>query len=343
MVRSSVKEPKTVPPAASAIDWPRFVALVAAHRRFLITSHVKPDCDALGSEVGLAGVLAALGKQTTIVNADPTPQHLGFIDPERRIRELGRDVSDADLDGCDALIVVDTSAWGQLGAMADVVRRTQARRLVLDHHVSSDDLGAEEFKDPAAEATGRLVIDAADRLGVPLTAEIARPLFAAIATDTGWFRFPSSTGDTYRAVARLLDAGAEPALIYNALYERHTLARVQLMGRILTRAQTELDGRLIHTVALRTDFAETGAKYSDTEDLVNTTLAVAGTQVAVFLIEQPNGNCKVSLRSRSAVDCSKLSEQFGGGGHKAAAGATLPGPWQDALARMLDAARAAMQ
>jgi len=339
----SVKSRPAVEPPPAAIDWPRFVALVAAHRRFLITSHIKPDCDALGSEVGLAEVLEARGKETLIVNADPTPPHLGFIDPKQRIRELARDVSAEEMARCDCLIVVDTSAWGQLGAMAEVVRETAARKLVLDHHVSSDDLGAEDFKDPQAEATGRLVIDAADRLGVPLTGEMARPLFAAIATDTGWFRFPSTTGDTYRAVGRLLDAGAEPAKIYNALYERHTLARVQLMGRILSRAETDLDGRLIHTCALREDFDDTGAAYSDTEDLVNTTLAVAGTQVAVFLVEQPAGNCKVSLRSRSDVDCSKLAEEFGGGGHRAAAGATLPGPWQEALARVLDAARAAMQ
>jgi phosphoesterase RecJ-like protein len=293
--------------------------------------------------VGLAALLDALGKEARIVNADPVPAHLGFVDPERRIERLPQGAAPASLDDCDAMIVVDTSAWIQLGAMGDVLRRPRELKVVLDHHVSQDDLGAELFKDPAAEATGRLVVDAADRMGVPLSRRIAEPLFAAIATDTGWFRFSSTTGATHRAVARLLDAGADPARTYAALYERHTLARVQLMGRILARTRTDLEGRLIYSVALAEDFAATGAQRSDTEDLVNTTLAVAGTEVAVFFSEQPDGDFKVSFRSRATVDCSRLAEQFGGGGHKAAAGALVPGPWESARDRVLDAARAAMR
>jgi bifunctional oligoribonuclease and PAP phosphatase NrnA len=339
----AIENPKSKIENRAAIDWPRFVELIADHDRFLLTSHVKPDCDALGSEVGLAAVLDELGKEVRIVNSDPVPPHLRFVDPQRRIEVLAADGGNVMLGPDDALLVLDTSAWLQLGRMADVVRATPARKLVLDHHVSADDLGAEEFKDPAAEATGRLVVDAADQLGVPLSARIAAPLFAAIATDTGWFRFSSTTGGTYRTVARLVEAGAEPAQVYNALYEHHTLARVQLMGRILSRAAAELNGRLIHTHALRADFEETGALSSDTEDLVNTTLAVAGTQVAVFFSETQPGTFKVSFRSRTdAVDCSRLAEQFGGGGHRAAAGATVAGAWADVRAKVLDAVRAAM-
>jgi phosphoesterase RecJ-like protein len=317
--------------------------VIQPRARFLITSHVRPDCDALGSEIGLAAVLEALGKRALVVNADAVPPHLKFIDPEGRIKHLGHDVGSDDLAACDAMIVVDTSAWIQLGNMGDVLRAPRAAKLVLDHHVSADDLGAESFKDPQAEATGRLVVEAADQLGVPLTQRMAEPLFAAIATDTGWFRFNSTTGRTLRIVARLVDAGAEPARTYAALYERHTLARVQLMGRILARASTDLDGRLVYTVALAEDFAATGALRSDTEDLVNTTLAVAGTEVAVFFSEQPNGSFKVSFRSRSNIDCSRIAEQFGGGGHKAAAGALVPGPRNEAEAVVLDAVRAAMR
>ena len=327
----------------SAINWPRFVELVSARRRFLLTSHIRPDCDALGSEAGLAGVLEALGKEVLIVNAHPIPPHLKFIDPSGKIQTLGSDIKPEQLEGFDALIVVDTSAWIQLGEMADVVRTTRATRMVLDHHASEDDLLAEQFKDSTAEATGRLVVEAADHLNVPLTREIAAPLYAAIATDTGWFRFSSTTGLTHRIVGRLLDAGADPGAIYNALYERHTLARVRLMGRILARAETELGGRLIHTAALREDFDRTGATRSDTEDLVNTTLAVAGTEVAIFMSEQPQGGFRVSFRSRSKLDCTRVAEQFGGGGHKAAAGANVEGTLEVARTKVLDAVRAAMQ
>jgi phosphoesterase RecJ-like protein len=325
------------------INWQRFTELVRSHERFLLTSHVRPDCDALGSELGMAGILEGLGKQVLIVNAQETPPNLRFIDPQGKLKVLGRDVTMEQALATDVLMILDTSAWAQLGAMSDVVRATKAHKLILDHHVSQDDLGAEHFKNPQAEATGRLVFEAAEQLGVKLTPEIATPLYAAVATDTGWFRFASATGYTYRVAGALVDAGARQDWIYNQLYEQDTLARMQLIGHILSRATTELDGRLIHTAVLREDFEATGAIPSDTEDVINMTLEVAGTQVAVIFVEQPAGGFKISFRSRSHVDCSKLAETFGGGGHKAAAGAFLPGPFAQAQAQVLDAVRAAMR
>lgn len=326
-----------------AIDWKRFCDLVRGYRSFVLTSHVRPDCDALGSELGMALILDAIGKQVTIINAHETPANLAFIDPARRIRTLGKTAQPEDVAKPDCVMVLDTSAWIQLGAMADAIRNSPAKRMVLDHHVSEDDLGADVFKNTTAEATGRLVVEAAGQLGVPLTAEIAAPLFAALATDTGWFRFASTTGDTYRYGGQLVDAGASPAAIYNALYEQDTLARVQLRGRILAKTQTELDGRLAHTFVSRQDFDETHALPADTEDVINMTLTISGTQVAVIFVEQPDGNVKVSFRSRAGLDCSRLAETFNGGGHKAAAGAFVPGPLAAAIDRVLDAVRAAMR
>ncbi len=146
-------------------------------------------------------------------------------------------------------------------------------------------------------------------------------MFAAIATDTGWFRFSSTRPATYRAAAELMEAGVRPDELFARLYERDTIGRVRLRGLILSRVQAERDGRLVHTCVLKDDFALTGALPSDTEDVVNMTLAIEGTQVAVIIVQQPQGGCKVSFRSRCHVDCSRIAEQFGGGGHKAAAGA----------------------
>jgi phosphoesterase RecJ-like protein len=327
-----------------SIHWPRFVELIRAHDRFLLTSHVRPDCDALGSELGLAGVLEALGKDVMIVNAQKTPPNLAFIDPDQRLKALGVDVEPFHLEGAEVLLVLDTSAWAQLGSMAEVVRATRAHKAILDHHVGEDDMGAELFKNPKAEATGRLVLEAARHLGVRITPEMARPLFAAIATDTGWFRFGSTSGTTLRYAGDLVDAGAVPSEIYNSLYEQDSLARLKLRGRILARTQTELDGRLAHTAALKEDFEETGALPSDTEDVINMTLAVAGTEVAVILVEQPAGGFKLSFRSRTPkIDCNELAKKFGGGGHKAAAGASTSAPWPEAQKQVLDVVRGAMR
>lgn len=326
------------------IDWPRFVEVIRSAERILLTSHIRPDADALGSELGMAGVLEKLGKRVAIINGHATPRNLQFLDPERRIKTVGVDVQASAIGDFDALMILDTSAWAQLGPMGEVVRAFAGKKIILDHHVSSDDLGAEAFKNTTAEATGRLVIEAADHLGVTITPEIATPLFAALATDTGWFRFRSLAADSFRFAARLVDAGAVPQEIYTALYERDTLARIQLIGRIIARAATEMEGRLVHTACFAEDFRATGAEASDTEDVVNMTLAVAGTQVAVIFVEQQTGGFKISFRSRAAgVDCSKLAEQFGGGGHKAAAGAFLNEPFESAQRKILDAVRAAMK
>ena len=324
-------------------NWKRFAEIVHAHQRFLLTSHIRPDCDALGSELGMAGVLEALGKHVRIVNGHSTPPNLAIIDPRRRIQTIGQDVQVADLNDVEVLMVLDTSAWAQLGPMSDVVRTTRALKLVVDHHLSQDDLGAEPFKNTAAEATGRLVVEAAEQLGVTLTPEMATPLFAAVATDTGWYRFGSATSGTYRIAAKLIDAGASPAGIYRDLYEQDTIGRVRLRGVILSRATVELDGRLVHTHVLREDFARTDALLSDTEDAINMTLVVAGVQFGVIFVEQAANTFKISFRSRCDIDCSRLAEQFSGGGHKAAAGASINGSFAEVQTAVLDAVRAAMR
>ncbi len=292
----------------------------------------------------MAGILETLGKEVLIVNGHKTPPNLAFIDPNKKLKTLGEDIQADQLTGIDVLMILDTSAWAQLGPMGDVIKATKAHKALMDHHLGEDDLGAELFKDTAAEATGRLVTEAAQHLGVKLTPEIAMPLFAALATDTGWFRFGSTTPTTMRCGATLIEAGAQPSRIYQDLYERDTLARVKLRGLILGHTTSDMDGRLVYTWVLKEDFAATGALPSDTEDVINQTLAVAGTEVAVIFVEQAAGGFKLSFRSRTPkVDCNQLAASFGGGGHKAAAGAFVTGTLGEVRPRVLDSVRAAMR
>jgi bifunctional oligoribonuclease and PAP phosphatase NrnA len=325
------------------INWHRFAEIIRSHQRFLLVSHIRPDCDALGSELGMAGVLESLGKTVRIVNGQATPPNLAFIDPTKRIGVIGQTVQPAELADIEVVMILDTSAWAQLGPMSDFIRAFPGKKIVVDHHLSEDDIGAEPFKNTTAEATGRLVVEAAEALGVKLTREMAMPLFAAVATDTGWFRFASASAETYRVAAKLIDAGADPAAIYNALYEQDTLGRMKLRGLILSRIESELNGRLAHMHVLKDDFAKTNSLPSDTEDVVNFALAIGGTQVAVIFVEQQTGGFKISFRSRSNVDCSRLAEKWGGGGHKAAAGAFVKGPLSEVQPLVLDAVRAAME
>jgi len=324
------------------IDWWNLQEVLKKHQRFVLTSHVRPDCDALGSELALASVIDALGKEARIVNADATPPRLAFVDPRRRIEVLGRDVDPGELDECDVIVVLDTSVWGQLGAMADGLRRLTKQFVVIDHHPGDVEVPGLVLKDPEAEATGSLVFRAAGFLDVPLTSEMASALFAAIATDTGWFRFPSTTSDTFNVISQLVARGACPSEIFQQLYERDSMGRMKLRGLVLSRIVAEIDGRLAHTHVLAEDFARVGASPSETEDFVNMALVIEGVEVAVMLIENPDTTVKVSFRSRGGIDCNRLAATFGGGGHKAAAGATLRRPFGETQSRVLDAVRKAL-
>lgn len=324
------------------IDWQPLVEIILSHDRFLITSHQRADCDAIGSEMALALILEALGKQAAIVNSDEVPEHIAFMDPLGRVGVVGTSAPLEALRGFEAMIVVDTSAWTQLGRMAEVLRSFPGTRVVIDHHASEDDMGAHVFKDSGAEATGRLILQLAKELGVTLTPEMAAPLFAAIATDTGWFRFPSVTADTFAALAKLTAAGASPAKTFAELYEQHSLPRLHLRGRMLERVKPECNGRMMWTQVTAADFRETHAQKTDTEDVINTLLTVKGVEVAVLFVELEPMVTKVSLRSRSAFDVNQLASQFGGGGHKAAAGITFAGPMVEAEQAVLEAVRVGM-
>ena len=171
---------------------------------------------------------------------------LAFIDPDRRIQVLERDIAATELSAYDVLIVLDTSAWIQLGPMADVVRDFAGQKIVIDHHVSEDDFGARTFKEPTAEATGRLCSRQPRRLASRSRRTMAAPLFAAIATDTGWFRFSSVDERTFGAAAKLVAAGASPTATFNSLYERNSLSRLHLRAKILDAAARA--GRADHSL-----------------------------------------------------------------------------------------------
>jgi bifunctional oligoribonuclease and PAP phosphatase NrnA len=324
------------------IDWRPLIALIHDHARFVITSHVRPDADAIGSEMGLAGVLRSLGKTVRVINPSHTPNHLQFLDPQKSIFKLGEGVNVDSACDTDVHLVVDTSSWQQLDSVRKVIERTGARKVVIDHHQSSDDLGALEFKDVSAAASGVLILELVEALGVVPTPEQALQMFTAIATDTGWFRFPNTDARTIDASRRLVLLGVEPAAVYRELYERSSLARLRLHGRVLSRVTVDFGGRLAHTFVLQKDFEELNAHPSDTEDLVNDCLTVDGAQCAIILVEQKSGQVKVSFRSRTGLDVAQIAEQFGGGGHRQASGAMLAGPFATARTRVLQALEAAL-
>jgi bifunctional oligoribonuclease and PAP phosphatase NrnA len=321
------------------IDWAPFVETVRRHQRFLLTTHVRPDGDGLGSMQALGTVLRSLGKQVQLVSSSSLPPRYKFLDPEGRIEHFeppGDRWRQAEV-----IIVLDTGTWNQLDGFGPFLHSQDAVKIVIDHHQTQDDLGAIRLVDATAEATGRLVFEAISALGVPLQAT-ANDLFVALAMDTGWFRHSNATAATFELAARLVRSGARPELLYEHLFEQSTLPRMKLTGLVLDRLQLLAGGRVAYSEIRLADYQKTGATPQDTEELVNYARSLSGVEVGLLFMEQPRGGIKVSLRSRS-VDVARLAERFGGGGHRLASGATLKMTLEEARQQVLDAVRAAVE
>ncbi len=321
------------------LDWSPFVTLIRSRQRFVLTTHVRPDGDGLGSMLALADCLRAQGKDVRLTVASKLPPRYDFLDPQHQVRQFaapGDDYRDAE-----AVLVLDTGTWNQLGDFGTFMKTLDVPRAVIDHHMTQDDLGALRLVDTTAEATGRLIFEAIHALGGPLSPEAAHALFVAVAMDTGWYRHSNTTPATFELAAALTRAGARPTAAYEALFEQSSAAKLRLTGVVLDRLRATDDGRVAFTDILRGDYAATGAIPQDTEDLINYVRSVAGVEVAVLFMEQPSGGIKVSFRSRRA-DVAQVAERFGGGGHRLASGATLPDPLEDARARVLAAVGAAL-
>jgi phosphoesterase RecJ-like protein len=320
------------------LDWTPFVELVRRHRRVLLTTHVRPDGDGLGSMLALAEVLRAGGREVRMVIASVFPSRYRFLDPQGSIERFDR----AAIATPDLVIVLDTGTWNQLADFAPFLREITVPRVVIDHHQTQDDLGAVRFIDTTAEATGRLVFEAIQALGEPVSEVVANHLLTALGMDTGWFRHGNTTAKTFELAAQLLRAGARPNILYERLFEDNTLPRLRLLGLVLERLKVVNQGRVAYTEIRLGDYVTTGAVPQDSEDMVTYTRSIAGVEVGLFFMEQLRGGVKVSFRSRAEVDVAHIAERFGGGGHRQASGATIDAPIEEAQSRVLDAVSEAL-
>lgn len=316
------------------INWSILQQFIQTPQRFILSTHMRPDGDALGSALGMAYTLRQLGKDSLVVIPSPLPpRYQGLISPADVI--VYDASNEAAIGKADAIIIVDTGTWNQLGKFSDWMKRQAVPKLVIDHHRTQDDLGGHRLVDIEAEACGRLIYEASQALGVTCTTEIATMLFMALATDTGWFHHRNVSAETFSLAATLTAAGADTNKLYQQIYDSNSLGRQKLMGHVLQSLDIAQGGLVCHASIGLADFLKTGSVPLDSEDMVNLTLTVSGVDVGLLFIEQATGGTKVSFRSRGLLDCSKLAEHFGGGGHSAASGAIIKKPLTDVRVEVL--------
>jgi phosphoesterase RecJ-like protein len=295
----------------------RIVEAIRPRQRFVLSSHSRPDGDSIGSQLAMAFALRALGKHVHVVNHDRAPAPLLQFPGVPAIEIADRVSGDYD-----AAIIMECGDLARTG----VAGLERFFVINIDHHPGNTAYGQLNWFDPSAAACGEMVLELVDALGVPLHTEIATHIYLAILTDTGSFHYSSISPRTFDICRRTLEAGVDPVLVARNVYDSNNMGRLKLFGSVLSAMQLDPTGR-IAIVYLDHEMArEAGGTYEDTEGLINLPLTVKEIEAVVFFKQTDGDEYRVSMRSKGEVDIGAIAKQFGGGGHKNAAGCTVSGP-----------------
>ncbi len=316
-------------------------------KRVLVTTHVRPDGDALGSTAAMVLGMKKKGIDAEVLLLSHLPRKYAFIYEEHAIPFIdveGGFPADFSLDAYDALLVIDTGTWSQLPGLEERVATYAKPKLVIDHHLTQQDWADQKLVVTDAAAAGEIVFEVLEQWDVELDKSIATALFLAICTDTGWFQFSNTRPFTMHLAAELMEAGVDTDRMYQLLYQNERAERIALQARALQSLELLADGKIAVITVTREDFEKSKAAVPDTENLINLPLQIRTVEVSLLFTEpleneENGGPVRVSLRSKGQVDVAKFAEQFGGGGHARAAGLKLQGNVDAARDRVVETMR----
>jgi phosphoesterase RecJ-like protein len=313
---------------------------IAAGKKFVLATHIRPDGDALGSTFGLAHILMMMGKEVLCYLEEPVTgvysslaQGMPIETDFSRVMAFAQQCSD-DVVG----VALDCGDQGRLGENGSALSQISPF-LVIDHHQGNEGFGDLHWIEPHRSSTGEMIYDLAEELSVAedLSLEAAECLYTALVTDTGSFRYASTTGHTFAVAGKLLDRGVMPARVCQRIFDNASFGTLQLTQAVLASLQSYLDQQ-VAVIRLTQDMLEqTGTNYEDAEGLINFPRSVKEVKVAVFLKEgeQGTGQISISMRAKGACDVAKVAAQFSGGGHRNAAGCRVIGKTMDEVCAML--------
>lgn len=317
-------------------DRTAFHQFLGRHQRFLLTTHVNPDGDGIGSEVATALWLAAMGKSVKILNDAAIPTTFGFLARHLPIEGFEPELAEQRFGESDALIVLDTSNRQRIGRLAPLLDRHAIAIAVVDHHVShARGFGSVNVIEPGAAATAEIVYDLVRETAHPVTRDMAEALYVGLMTDTGSFRYSNTDPEAHRMAAELVALGLDPQKLYAQVHSHAPAERMRFFGEVLSALELQADGRLVVLEATPEHFRRHGLSGADTDGLVDLPRGIAGAEVVALFSEVDPGKVKVSLRSTGRVTIDEVASRLGGGGHAHAAGVMLHGSREEARARVL--------
>lgn len=313
--------------------------IIRQEKSFLILTHYRPDGDAVGSQLALTILLKNLGKHVEAWNDDEVPAKFQFLPNIGMIQRPPDTPGDFDV-----VIAIDSSTWQRVGTAGERVGKKK-HFINIDHHVSNEEFAEINWIVPQAPASGQIAYDLIHRGGFKLTKEIATCLFIAISTDTGSFSFGSTTAESLRVAAQLVEAGVDVGEASRHVYESYPYARLQLLQMALAELKMAHHNRIAYYWVTNEMYEESGAKREDTEGLIDYARSIDGVVVAVLFEELTDpGKVRISFRSKNAkVDVNSIARHFGGGGHREAAGARITGEPREIEHKVISAIIATLQ
>lgn len=309
--------------------------LLTSHHKFVLTTHINPDGDAIGSEMAMAGYLRHLGKEVLIINNSATPNNYQFLDKNKEIIVYEEEKHYDLVASADLYLILDISDWDRLRKIGKIIQNSSVPKICIDHHHINYQFVDIDVIYEQASSTGELIFDFLDKVGYPIQDHVARSLYTCILTDTGSFRFSNTTSKTHLMASRLLDVGVNAREIYNLVYEQNSRNKMQLMGEALCAINYECNGRLAWFILTREMFQKCETSHWDTEGFAEIPRSIDGVEVSLMFTEIDDSKVKVSLRSKGNIVIHQIAEKFGGGGHQYAAGAMVNKNLRDTIPQVL--------
>jgi len=310
--------------------------LIDRNHTFVLTTHVNPDGDALGSEITMAKYLEHLGKQVHIINNSPTPYNYEFLDPNKNIIVYDETQHAELISNADIYIILDISDWERLRKIGEIIQQSSVPKICIDHHHISRKFADIDIIYEAASSTGELVYEFLTQVNFRISGESARALYTCILTDTGSFRFSNTTETTHDIAAELIKAGVNGREVYSLVYEQNSRTKMALMGEALSNLHYECDGQLVWFTLTQEMFKKHDASHWDTEGFPEIPRTIIGVEVSLMFTELSGDKVKVSLRSKGKIVIGNVAEMLGGGGHNFAAGALVRKNLAETIPMVLD-------
>lgn len=319
--------------------WNQVKKAIRQSKRFVITSHIHPDGDALGSELGLYYFLKSLGKQAIILNATKPARNFTFMGKNRVVRVYNDNRDRHLIDQADAVFIVDISEWDRLGIVGKKIKQSRAKKICVDHHICQKPFVDIHAIDNKSGSTGELIYRLIKSMKKPINHKIAEPLYIAALTDTGSFHYSNTSPETHLMVSELLRYGVNPLKSYNKIYEQYRMQRFRLLGRVLLEAKLECRGKFAWAAVTRNMTRHSNASMEEADGFAEILRTVHSVDVSVIFKEYGKSKTGVSLRSKETADVHAVAHKLGGGGHKRASGITIELPLKKAVPLVLKEVR----